>query len=132
MHSHYEKHHLACLNRSLRHPVALVLFAHSLYLTTFRFTYIHCLIAGLLERIRVHFSAINFYFRVELVTQTLEVLILPFYFISLTNPNNINFRVRSFVYISIFFNLNRFAICFISLLVKLLLYRLGLFLVSQI
>ena len=60
---------------------------------------IHYLIACLLERIRVHtFSAINFYFRVELVAQTLEVLIFPFYFFSLTNPNNTNFRVRSIVH----------------------------------
>ena len=97
MRSHYEKHHPAGLNRGLRHPAALMLFAHSLYFTTFRFTYTlpYCLFARM--HTRSYFFCNQLLPSSGVVAQTLEVLIFPFYFFSLTNPNNINFRVRSIV-----------------------------------
>ena len=93
-----QKRHPAGLKRGLRHPVPLVLFAHSLYLITFRFTY--TLPYSLFARTHTR----SYFFCNQLLLSSgvdctdSRSLIFPCYFFSLTNPNNINFRVRSIVH----------------------------------
>ena len=99
MRSHYEKYHSAGLNRGLRHPVALVLFAHNLYLTTFRFTDTlpYCLFAR--THTRSYFICNHLLLSSGVGCTDSRSLNFPIYFFSLTNPNNINFHVRSIVHI---------------------------------
>ena len=104
-----EKHHLAWLSRGLHLALPLIAKHYLLYL--YLCLYFAILFANkILDTLPILFERILRSYLFLQSTFTCEWSWLhrllksqfPFYFFSLTNPNNINFRVRSIVYIQYF------------------------------